>query len=76
MLIQRLHKIGVTSDVMNILGLASIGASIITWFRAKKDDPGNGQRSGIFVGLWAPTFFVLGSGLATIEQGEAIEEAL
>ncbi len=30
-------------------------------------DPSHGERFGIFVGLWAPTFFVLASQLVTAE---------
>jgi membrane-associated PAP2 superfamily phosphatase len=40
-------------------GFASIGASILIWFLFKDPDPAYGQRFGIFVGLWAPTFFAL-----------------
>lgn len=75
MLIRQLRNLGVSSDVLNALGLASIGASIAVWFRAKQDDAGHGERFGIFVGLWAPTFFVLGSSLATAEQDALLRDA-
>lgn len=42
-----------------ILGFASIAASIAIWIVAKEPDPAHGERFGIFVGLWAPTFFTL-----------------
>jgi hypothetical protein len=57
-----------SSDVLNGLGLASILASITIWTRAQHDDAGHGERSAIFVGLWAPAFFVLASAMVTVEQ--------
>jgi len=41
------------------LGFVSIAASIAIWFLSKAPDAGHGERFGIFVGLWAPTFFAL-----------------
>ena len=40
-------------------GFVSIAASIAIWFMFKDPDPAHGERFGIFVGLWAPTFFAL-----------------
>ena len=41
-------------------GFASIAVSILIYLLvAKPSDPGSGERLGIFVGLWAPTFFAL-----------------
>lgn len=40
-------------------GFISIAASIAIWFLSKGADPAHGERFGIFVGLWAPTFFAL-----------------
>lgn len=45
------------------LGGASIVASIVTWASARGDTPeerAHAERFGIFVGLWAPTFLILG----------------
>jgi hypothetical protein len=42
-----------------VAGFVSIAASIGIWFLSKSDDPAHAERFGIFVGLWAPTFFVL-----------------
>jgi len=49
------------------LGFASIALSIGIWFYIKKcgpifeetADPAHAERFGIFVGLWAPSFFIL-----------------
>ena len=68
MITKRLHRLGLSSDVLNGLGIASILASITIWARAQHDDAGHGERSAIFVGLWAPAFFVLASAMVTVEQ--------
>jgi hypothetical protein len=68
MITKRLRGLGLSSDVLNGLGLASILASITIWTRAQHADAGHGERSAIFVGLWAPAFFVLASSMVTVEQ--------
>ena len=40
-------------------GFVSILAAIAVWFLSKEPDAAHGERFGIFVGLWAPTFFTL-----------------
>jgi hypothetical protein len=47
------------SAVCFVLGFVSILGSIAIWFLSKGADPAHGERFGIFVGLWAPTFFIL-----------------
>jgi hypothetical protein len=47
------------STVCFVAGFASIIASIAVWFTFKTPDAAHGERFGIFVGLWAPTFFIL-----------------
>lgn len=42
-----------------VMGFVSIAASIAIWVIVREPDPAHGERFGIFVGLWAPTFFVL-----------------
>lgn len=46
------------SDVCFVAGFLSIAASIAIWFLFK-GDAAHAERFGIFVGLWAPTFFIL-----------------
>lgn len=53
------------SLVLFILGFVSIIASIAIWYVAKEPDLAHGERFGIFVGLWAPTFFILSDRLST-----------
>lgn len=40
-------------------GFLSILASIAIWMYLKQPDPAHAEHFGIFVGLWAPTFFML-----------------
>ena len=47
-------------DVCFVAGFASIIGSIVAWGLKKGDDTdAKAERFGIFVGLWAPTFFIL-----------------
>jgi hypothetical protein len=68
MIVRRLRGLGLSSDLLNGLGLASILASITIWSRSRHDDAGHGERTAIFVGLWAPAFFVLAGSMVTVEQ--------
>ncbi len=50
------------STICFILGFASILGSIAIWFLTGGTTPeatAHGERFGIFVGLWAPTFLIL-----------------
>ena len=52
------------SSLCFLAGFASIIGSIFIWYMAKGDAPeslAHAERFGIFVGLWAPTFFILSS---------------
>ena len=69
-----IKMMGITSDVAYTLGFLSVIGSIFIWYTqgGTKDgsDKASGERFGIFVGLWAPTFFAIGNGLAAIKDGE------
>ncbi len=50
------------STLCFVLGFASIIGSIAIWFMAggpTAESTAHAERFGIFVGLWAPTFFAL-----------------
>jgi len=50
------------SNLCFVLGFASIIGSIAIWYMtggANDAAQAHGERFGIFVGLWAPTFFIL-----------------
>jgi len=53
----------VLSNFCFVAGFFSVVASIAIWFLSKEPDLAHGERFGIFVGLWAPTFFALSSRL-------------
>jgi hypothetical protein len=57
------------------LGGASIVASIATWAAARgetHEDKAHAERFGIFIGLWAPTFLILGDYLGRSGNTPAI----
>jgi hypothetical protein len=66
-----LHRIGLRGSAMHSLGMGSILAAISLWGRsASVSDRGRkarAERLAIFVGLWPPTFFLLGKVLQDIE---------
>ncbi|MEM7697226.1 MAG: hypothetical protein AAF236_02340 [Verrucomicrobiota bacterium] len=50
------------SKLCFVLGFASILGSIAVWFFTGGTEPeskAHAERFGIFIGLWAPTFFIL-----------------
>ena len=50
------------SNLCFVLGFASILGSIAIWYTTGGTEPdsrAHAERFGIFVGLWAPTFFIL-----------------
>ncbi len=55
-------KLKLLSNLCLILGFLSIAGSIAIWFLTGGTEPNSqahAERFGIFVGLWAPTFFIL-----------------
>lgn len=57
-------SVGVSvATVCHIAGYLSIAASIFVWFFAQGDGSAealaHAERFGLFIGLWAPTFFIL-----------------
>jgi hypothetical protein len=51
------------SDLCFVLGFVSILGAIVVWAAMRgtgsPEELAHAERFGIFVGLWAPTFFVL-----------------
>ena len=66
-----LKRLGLTSTVLHSLGAASIAGSLSLWGRSaaasRKDAKARAERLAIFVGLWPPTFFLLGKVLQDLE---------
>ena len=51
---------------LHAASLGSIGLCIGLWIRAKtvdQDERGNAERRALFVGLWAPTLWLMGDSL-------------
>jgi hypothetical protein len=88
-----LHRVGLSSDLLHSLGFASILGAISLWGRSaavsNENARARAERLAIFIGLWPPTFFLLGKVLQDIEtepaeqarkgreaKGESLEEAL
>jgi hypothetical protein len=58
------------------MALASIFGSIAIWARRNEKNPANAERLGIFIGLWAPTFMIIGNGLHVEEaQSPQLQDA-
>jgi hypothetical protein len=70
-----LKRAGFGSDLLHSLGFASIGAAISLWAKSasvgNKDAKARAERLAIFIGLWPPTFFLLGKVLQDLEATPA-----
>ena len=70
-----LRSLGLNSDVLHGLGMGSIVAAISLWGRSAAVDgwkeKARAERLAIFVGLWPPTFFLLGKVLQDLEASPA-----
>ena len=69
MLTTRLYGIGLRDWHMQSLSFGSIGLCITLWIRAKtvdQDERGNAERRALFVGLWPPTFWLIGDSLTRV----------
>jgi hypothetical protein len=66
-----LRRIGLNSSLMHSLGLGSIVAALSLWARSAavsdRHRKARAERLAIFVGLWPPTFVLLGKVLQDIE---------
>jgi len=51
------------SDLCFVLGFVSIAAALVLWAVSggqwAPEEIAHAERFGIFIGLWAPTFFIL-----------------
>jgi hypothetical protein len=66
-----LRRLGFNSTLMHSFGLGSIGAAISLWGRSAsvsdRHAKARAERLAIFIGLWPPTFFLLGKVLQDLE---------
>ena len=70
-----LHRLGINSDALHSLGFASVLAAVSLWGRSASVDDwkakARAERLAIFVGLWPPTFFLLGKVMQDLEASPA-----
>jgi hypothetical protein len=70
-----LRKLGINSDVLHGLGFGSMVAAISLWGRSVSvgdwKAKARAERLAIFVGLWPPTFFLLGKVIQDLEASPA-----
>ena len=70
MITATLYRIGCRAWMGHGSSLGSVGLCIGLWIRAKtvdQDERGNAERRALFVGLWAPTLWLIGDSLRTHE---------
>ena len=70
-MIKIMRKAGISSSMLYVAGLASIGLSVASWFTSRNLESrgiARADRWGIFVGQWAPTFFALGNAMRMEEE--------
>lgn len=66
MLTKTMHRAGLRSWQLHAASFGSVGLCIALWIRAKtvdQDERGNSERRALFVGLWAPTLWLIGDSL-------------
>jgi hypothetical protein len=76
-----LRKAGLSSDLLHSFGFASIVSAIGLWAKSAAESDrhkrARAERLAIFIGLWPPTFFLLGKVLQDLEATpeEQVERA-
>ncbi len=68
------NKLTTLSKICFVLGFVSIIGSITVWFFTGGTEPdarAHAERFGIFVGLWAPTFFILSNRFGRFADSKA-----
>lgn len=66
MLVNAMQRLSLRSWLLHGASLGSVGLCLGLWIRAKtidQDARGNAERRAIFVGLWAPTLWLVGDAL-------------
>ncbi|WP_229374977.1 hypothetical protein [Streptomyces spirodelae] len=72
MLFEKLmYRFGLRGTHLQLASMGSVGLCIVFWMRAAsfdQDERGNAERRALFVGLWAPTLWMMGQTLGEYEQ--------
>ncbi len=71
-MLRKLKSLGYSANLSYALGFLSVIVSIAIWFTqggtGSDMDMDHGERFGIFVGLWAPTFMAIGNGIDNLKD--------
>lgn len=70
-LTRAMHDAGLRGWQLHSASLGSVGLCVALWIRAKtvdQDERGNAERRALFVGLWPPTFYLIGDSLERHER--------
>lgn len=70
--VEKIEILGYSANLSYALGFLSVIASIAIWFTmggtGNEVDAAAGERFGIFIGLWAPTFMAIGNGIDNLKD--------
>lgn len=73
-MLQKLKQFGFSANLSYALGFLSVIGSIVIWLTqgggADEVAAASGERLGIFIGLWAPTFMALGNGIDNLPSSK------
>ena len=72
MIFRALHRIGIPSDLFYLASFASMAGSVIAWRVRSERHPSHAERLGIFIGLWAPAFMLMGQGIQQLESSRGL----
>jgi hypothetical protein len=75
MLTDALRRAGLRGWMLHAASLGSIALCVALWQRAKtvdQDERGNAERRALFVGLWPPTFWLIGDSVERREQRRSL----
>lgn len=68
---QMMHRWGLRSAQLQLAAMGSVGLCTVFWMRAAsfdQDERGNAERRALFVGLWAPTLWLMAQSLRDLDQ--------
>jgi hypothetical protein len=71
MLSNALYTAGLRGWMLHAMSFGSIVLCVLLWQRAKtvdQDERGNAERRALFVGLWPPTFWMIGDSIQQCED--------
>lgn len=71
-MLRQLKSLGYSANLSYALGFLSVIGSIAIWIikggTGTGESRASGERFGIFIGLWAPTFMAIGNGIDNLRD--------